>query len=439
MSRVVSSPGRCAAPGRSTRRGRSRRPSRTGPRPGRAPGTRSRPGRTATRRRRRTGPPRGRGRPSTPGRPAAPNGSPVRFETTGISRRAGRSARRATARNSSSIGSISGEWNACDTRSRLVLRSPNSAAIVEHRVLVAGDHHRGRPVDRRDRDALGQVRGDLVLGGLDRHHRAARGQRLHQPATRRDQRAGVLQGQHPGHVRGGDLTDRMPRAGSPAVRPRTRPAGTAPPRPRTARAARTGLVQRARHRPPRHGRRGAPASHAAANTGKRSYSSRPMPSRCEPWPENRNGQRTAVRPRPRRDLGRRRAAPRGARTPTGPSPARTPTSSADGVHRGPSRSHLTRPARPRPAPRPATAPRPAPATGSGALDRLGACSRITCALVPLIPNDDTPARRARPASGHEVVRGQQLDRTRLPVHVRRRRVDVQRLAAARRAASPGPS
>ncbi len=30
----------------------------------------------------------------------------------------------------------------------------------------------------------------------------------------------------------------------------------------------------------------------------------------------------------------------------------------------------------------------------------GACSRMTCALVPLTPNDDTPARRGRPVSGH---------------------------------------
>ncbi|VAZ93324.1 hypothetical protein LAUMK21_01936 [Mycobacterium pseudokansasii] len=36
------------------------------------------------------------------------------------------------------------------------------------------------------------------------------------------------------------------------------------------------------------------------------------------------------------------------------------------------------------------------ATGAGA----GACSRITWALVPLIPNDDTPARRGRPSAGH---------------------------------------
>ena len=29
-----------------------------------------------------------------------------------------------------------------------------------------------------------------------------------------------------------------------------------------------------------------------------------------------------------------------------------------------------------------------------------ACSMITCALVPLTPNDDTAPRRARPVSGH---------------------------------------
>jgi len=30
----------------------------------------------------------------------------------------------------------------------------------------------------------------------------------------------------------------------------------------------------------------------------------------------------------------------------------------------------------------------------------GACSKITCAFVPLIPNDDTAARRGRSLSGH---------------------------------------
>ncbi len=41
---------------------------------------------------------------------------------------------------------------------------------------------------------------------------------------------------------------------------------------------------------------------------------------------------------------------------------------------------------------------PASRTGSGS---SSADSRMTCALVPLMPNDDTPARRGRsPASGH---------------------------------------
>jgi hypothetical protein len=33
----------------------------------------------------------------------------------------------------------------------------------------------------------------------------------------------------------------------------------------------------------------------------------------------------------------------------------------------------------------------------------GACSRIAWALVPLMPNDDTPTRRTRPVSGHSTV------------------------------------
>ncbi|GAA1012146.1 hypothetical protein GCM10009556_038230 [Acrocarpospora pleiomorpha] len=48
--------------------------------------------------------------------------SPVTLEITGI-RGGSYAIVSATAWNSASIGSISGEWNACDTRSRLVLRS----------------------------------------------------------------------------------------------------------------------------------------------------------------------------------------------------------------------------------------------------------------------------------------------------------------------------
>ena len=78
---------------------------------------------------------------------------------------------------------------------------------------VAGDHHRRRAVHRRDRHPRhpGQRRRRLVLGRLDRGHRPAAGQRLHQPRPRRHQRARVFQRQHPRRVRRGDLPDRVPR------------------------------------------------------------------------------------------------------------------------------------------------------------------------------------------------------------------------------------
>src|SRR6516165_8213792 len=34
------------------------------------------------------------------------------------------------------------------------------------------------------------------------------------------------------------------------------------------------------------------------------------------------------------------------------------------------------------------------------LSSVGACSKITCAFVPLMPNPDTPARRGRSPVGH---------------------------------------
>jgi hypothetical protein len=70
---------------------------------------------------------------------------------------------------------------------------------------VAGDGDGGGAVDGRQVHALGQLQ--PVLGGLDGQHRAALGQRVHQPAARRHQPARVVQGQHPGAVRGGQLTD----------------------------------------------------------------------------------------------------------------------------------------------------------------------------------------------------------------------------------------
>ncbi|BFV56563.1 hypothetical protein KCMC57_up16670 [Kitasatospora sp. CMC57] len=80
----------------------------------------------------------------------------------------------------------------------------------QDRVLLTGDHHRARAVHRRDADAGGEQRQDLVLARLDGHQRAAGGQFLHQPAPGGHQGGGVLQREHPGHVGCGDLTDRVP-------------------------------------------------------------------------------------------------------------------------------------------------------------------------------------------------------------------------------------
>ncbi|RPK57577.1 hypothetical protein EES42_39100 [Streptomyces sp. ADI95-17] len=45
---------------------------------------------------------------------------------------------------------------------------------------------------------------------------------------------------------------------------------------------------------------------------------------------------------------------------------------------------------------------PGTAASSARASSAGACSRITWALVPLIPNDETPARRGSPVSGQDV-------------------------------------
>ena len=78
--------------------------------------------------------------------------------------------------------------------------------------LGAGDHGRGRAVDRGDRQlclfAFDRL-GDLVLGGLDRRHRPARGQGAHQAAPGGDELGGVGQLEDAGDVGGGDLADRV--------------------------------------------------------------------------------------------------------------------------------------------------------------------------------------------------------------------------------------
>ncbi len=83
---------------------------------------------------------------------------------------------------------------------------------VEYRVLGAGDHHGLRSVDRGEAHLVfptGQHRQHLLLGRLHRDHQAAGREVLHQPAAGGHQSAGVLQGEHAGHVRRGQLAHGM--------------------------------------------------------------------------------------------------------------------------------------------------------------------------------------------------------------------------------------
>ena len=199
----------------------------------------------------------------------------------------------------------------------------------------------------------------------------------------------------------------------------------------------------------------------AANTGEGSSSSTPMPIHCEPWPgktNDRTGRRrggdtrtTAGWASPvgergeagqRGCRGRRRRRRPGARTRDRVVASDQPTS-ADRRRRvvgepvapaaRPGRAGRRRCGRTAPTGTTVSVGRGLVASGGAG---SGACSRMTCALVPLMPNDET-AGPARPVAVAARARlGQQPDRARRPVDVRRRLVDVQRRRAARRAASP---
>ena len=82
-------------------------------------------------------------------------------------------------------------------------------------------------------------RPDVRLGAATASIAPPAGSACIRPTPRRHQPARVLQRQHPRHMRGGQLTDRMTQPRSPASPPTTPPAGTAPPRPRTTPAAST--------------------------------------------------------------------------------------------------------------------------------------------------------------------------------------------------------
>ncbi len=175
-----------------------------------------------------------------------------------------------------------------------------------------------------------------------------------------------------------------------------------------------------------------PATHSpnrSANTGDESSNSTAIPAHCAPCPGNTNTAPSALSVRTPDTTSSADSPAATASSPASSSsrsepsttarcssPARDdtndrPTSASDtsdDVMNSRNRAACSRSAgtdRPESAhgttPPPATTPTcPGSPSGTAAGSSTGACSTITCAFVPLTPNDDTPARRTRPVSGH---------------------------------------
>ena len=115
--------------------------------------------------------------------------------------------RSSTAANSSSIGAISGEWNACDTTSGLHARplppgaratavtAPRSPemTVCEGSLTAAIDTRAAVRAKRRGRRGRSSANTLAIC--------AVRRERLHQPAARGDQHQRILERQHAGHAR----------------------------------------------------------------------------------------------------------------------------------------------------------------------------------------------------------------------------------------------
>ncbi|CAM4279106.1 hypothetical protein KIPE111705_46465 [Kibdelosporangium persicum] len=157
------------------------------------------------------------------------------------------------------------------------------------------------------------------------------------------------------------------------------------------------------------------SSNAPAKAGCAPCSSRPMPSRCAPCPVNRKASRPSATESGGTVPSASSSSPASSSPRSRPSTMARRSSLARAVPSVNAMSATSRSGwssmcviRLRACARRACAPRAETVSGTtggattGGWDKSfgGACSRITCALVPLSPKDDTPARRGRPASGH---------------------------------------
>ncbi len=363
----------------------------------------------------------------------------------------------------------------------LALPAPRELA---HRILVTGDHHRARTVHRRDTRPHHDPPSDARTSSSDASTATiappAGNACINRPRAATSRHASSSDNT-PATCAAADLTDRMTgqhirphpqrlhqpeqrhldreqrrlREHRPIQQPRRPRTPTTSANTHTRAAPVKHTVQRRTHRVERlreHRERliQLPAHPGPLRTLTREQQRQPTADRRRPRHDPRRGAAARQRARPANSSSRSPPPPpRGARTAHGRPPATAP-------HR---RRRAPGAPRRRPRSRPAWRPQrlrhradtthgtsAAPDGHRLAADsvprwRLArrASSRITCALVPLIPNDDTPARRGRSSAGHGDRLGQQLHRARRPVHVRRRLIHVQASAAAPRAASPAPS
>ncbi|RFZ02412.1 hypothetical protein DSM43518_01401 [Mycobacterium marinum] len=78
-----------------------------------------------------------------------------------------------------------------------------------YRCPLTRNHYRIGGIDRRDAHCRTQQGRHLMLASGYREHRPALGKSLHQPPPRGHQLRRVIQRQHPGHMRGRQLPNRM--------------------------------------------------------------------------------------------------------------------------------------------------------------------------------------------------------------------------------------
>ncbi len=418
-----------------------------------APRTRARPPPAPPAPHRRTAPARAGCPPSTRPQAPGPPAPPPAPSTASAPQPPGRHFRQPRQQLPRSA-STCGLWLATSTFTRRQ-NTPRLLQLAQHlaqRARIAGQHRLPRPVAHRDAD-LPAPRADrgrrLRHPQLHQRHLALPAQPLHQPAPSADHARRVRQAQRPRHVRRRHLAHAVPEHPARLHAPRRATPPQAPPSPRTAPAAPRRSRSSATRRPTRPSPRAPPPPTtpsprgsprrtppaARRNAGSLANSSRPIPAHCHPCPGITNTTSPALRSTalPRTTVAA--ASPPAAAAAS--AAAAATRLSATTASRSPSSlrvvaRHATPPSHQRP-PRPAVAPagspparqlrreppgrlghrrlvprrhhqqlgsRASPPSMPPAAPARGASSTITCAFVPLIPNELTPAYRGLSPRGH---------------------------------------